>query len=143
MCQLAGDVENALGSGSSGGLGQHTQGSGLLPTLVSMLTSGSGRGLAAILGHLIGGGFAEIVCSWLSTGPNQPVTGERLRDVLPSEMLSQLAAKAGVDPSLVAQGLAQVLPSLVDRLSPNGTLLSGSDLQRALAGFEQVFSGNG
>ena len=134
-----GIVGNVLGSALGGAAGQGTQSPALLQSLIGLLTSGGSGGLSALLGHLKSGGLAEAVSSWVSTGPNQPVTGEQLKGALPPEMLSQLASKAGLDPNQAAQGLSQVLPSLVDRLSPSGDLPSGSSLQEALGGFAKMF----
>ncbi len=136
-----GIVGNILGSALGGGPGQNAQNPALLQSLIAMLTSGNSGGLGSLLSHLNNGGLAGAVSSWLSTGPNQAVTGEQIKGALPPDMLSQLASHAGLDPDHAAQGLSQLLPSLVDRLSPGGALPSGNGLQEALGGFAKIFSG--
>ena len=143
MGLLDGVLGNVLGPGLGSILGQNTQHAGLVQSLLGMLTSGKSGGLTELLGHLKNGGLGQAVGSWVSTGANQPVTGEQLQGALPADMLAQLAAKAGMDPSQASQGLAQVLPSIVDHLSPNGALPSGNGLQDALGGLSKMFSGNG
>lgn len=115
----------------------------LVQGLVGMLTSGSGGGLTALLGHLQRGGLGEAVASWVSTGDNQPVTGQQLQAALPADVLANLAATAGIDPAQVSHGLAQVLPSVVDQLSPSGALPSEGGLQSALGGLSRMLSGTG
>lgn len=138
-------LDSVLGSvmGSGPGNGQETQHPGLVQGLLGMLTSGKGGGLTELLGHLQRSGLGAAVGSWVSTGANQPVTGEQLQGALPADLLAQVAAKAGMDPTQASHGLAQVLPSLVDRLSPNGALPTGSGLENALGGLSKMFSGNG
>jgi uncharacterized protein YidB (DUF937 family) len=115
----------------------------LVQGLVAMLASGSGGGLTALLAHLQRGGLGEAVGSWVSTGNNQPVTGEQLQSVLPADVIASLAAKAGIDSAQVPYGLAQVLPSIVDQLSPSGALPSERGLQSALGGLSRMLSGTG
>jgi uncharacterized protein YidB (DUF937 family) len=134
---------NVTGSGPGKLGGPDARHAGLVRGLVGMLTSGSGGGLTALLGHLQRGGLGEAVGSWVSTGDNQPVTGEQLQSVLPADVLAHLAAKAGIDSAQVSHGLARVLPSIVDQLSPSGALPSESGLQSALRGLSRMLSGAG
>jgi len=101
--------------------------------LIQALMESQG-GLGGLLGHLRQGGLAGAVGSWIGTGANQPVTGEQVHAALPPEVVDQLAGKLGVDPTQVSHGLAQVLPGLVDKLSPSGSLPQGSALHGALGG---------
>ena len=101
--------------------------------LIQALMDSQG-GLGGLLGHLKQGGLAGAVGSWIGTGANQPVTGEQVHAALPPEVVDQIAGKLGVEPMQVSHGLAQVLPGLVDSLSPSGSLPQGSALHGALGG---------
>lgn len=115
----------------------------LVRSLLSMLASGNGRWLTGLLGHLRHGGLADAVASWVSMGENQPVTGQQLRVALPADVLADLAVLSDIDPDEVADGLAQVLPSVVDQLSPSGVLPSECGLRSALGGLSRMLSGSG
>jgi len=141
MGLLDGVLGSVLGQGLGGLLGENTQHASLAQNLISMLTAPNGGGLGGLLGQLQSAGLGQAVGSWISTGANQPVTGQQLQDALPADLLAQLAAKAGIDPSQVSSGLAQVLPSLVDHLSPNGSLPQGNGLQDALGGLGKMLGG--
>ena len=65
-------------------------------------------------------GLGEIANSWVSTGQNLPVSSEQIQSVLGSQQVQELAAKAGVSPEVVTSHLSSLLPTLVDKLSPNG-----------------------
>jgi uncharacterized protein YidB (DUF937 family) len=65
-------------------------------------------------------GAGEIINSWVGNGENQAISANTLHDVLGSETVSNLAAKAGVQPDQVTGLLAQVLPHVVNTATPQG-----------------------
>ena len=67
-------------------------------------------------------GFGSAVSSWISTGPNQPVTGDQLQSVLGSDKVQELAGKAGVSPDMLRTGLATLLPMVIDKMTPDGRI---------------------
>jgi len=72
-------------------------------------------------------GAGSIVQSWISTGPNLPITGEHLQKIMGNEFVQDVAKKMGVDPATASQKLAQFLPNVIDKLSPNGKLPENLD----------------
>lgn len=79
-------------------------------------------GVQGIVGKLQGAGYGEQVQSWLGAGPNQPVTADGIAQAIGHGKLGEMAQHYGVQPDQLSGLLAKVLPGLVDRLSPNGTL---------------------
>jgi uncharacterized protein YidB (DUF937 family) len=63
--------------------------------------------------------------SWIASGANLPISAEQIQTVLSSGMLADFAAKLGVDPQVAAGTLAQVLPQVIDHLTPDGQLPAG------------------
>lgn len=76
-----------------------------------------------------GGAFS----SWVGTGENRPVSGDQIEKVLGSEQINALAAKIGVNPAQASQLLAEYLPKIVDKLTPEGKLDPTADHQQGLA----------
>uniref|UniRef100_A0AAU2JMT0 YidB family protein n=1 Tax=Streptomyces sp. NBC_00049 TaxID=2903617 RepID=A0AAU2JMT0_9ACTN len=123
-----------LGGGGQGGGGQG--GGNILGALLGALTGGQGGAQAAggagsnplggLLDMLTKSGLVDQAQSWVGTGENQPVSGAQIKEALPAGTLQQVAEQAGVSPEKAADEIAQVLPQAVDRLSPSGTLPSGS-----------------
>jgi uncharacterized protein YidB (DUF937 family) len=107
---------------------------GVLQHLIEVVNSPAIGGLGGLLSHLQSGGLAGAVGSWIGTGANQPVTGQQLQAALPPELLNQLAARTGLGADQISHGLAQVLPKLVNHLTPDGTVPAGGGLQEALGG---------
>ncbi len=132
-----GDLLAAAGGRSGGGLGGMLGGGG----------GGAGGGLGDLLGGLLGGGAAsgamagggvndllerfrgagmgQAVDSWIGTGPNAPVSGDQLEQALGADTLSAIASRVGMDKGALGGGLAQMLPQVIDALTPHGKLPEG------------------
>ena len=67
-------------------------------------------------------GLGATVRSWVSTGPNQPVSPDEVQNTLGPDLLQQLSAKSGLSVQELTQKLTQVLPQTVDKLTPDGTV---------------------
>lgn len=85
-------------------------------------------GLDGLLKKFQSGGLGDVVASWVGTGENLPVSAQQIQAVLGSEQVAAIASKLGVDPQQVASQIAQVLPGLVSKLTPNGQMPEGGDL---------------
>ena len=115
----------APGTNDPGGLGGLLGGQAapIVMALLSMLLSrGGGGGLSDLLGQLRGSGLGSQVDSWLSPGaPNAPVSASQLESALGgSDLLGSLARQFGMGQGDVASALSQVLPGMVDQLTPQG-----------------------
>jgi len=61
-----------------------------------------------------------VVGSWVSTGKNMPVSGDQLQNVLGKDTISNLASKLGMDNVALTSQLSNLLPDVVDKLTPDG-----------------------
>jgi uncharacterized protein YidB (DUF937 family) len=125
---------SVAGAGGLGGLGSLLGGLGgnggaMLTALLPMLMGG---GLSGILGKLQSSGQPSKVSSWVSTGPNEPIHPDEVEQVLGHDQVAQIAQQAGVSHDEAKAGLSQLLPGVVDHLSPNGKLPEGGGLDDAL-----------
>src|SRR5450432_581307 len=115
-----------------GAAGGKSDGGGALVGILGGLLAQNGglQGLAAKFNQSgAGGAFA----SWVGTGQNQPISPGQIHQVLGSEQVRALAAKLGVDPDQAAQMISQVLPKVVDKLTPNGQVDPNADHQAGLS----------
>src|SRR5580704_11461113 len=94
----------------------------LANAVVKKFQTNDGGGLTAILQKLEAKGLGQAVQSWVGTGANQVVSGEQLEKALGSEQIQQLAAHVGVSPDVLRSHLSEILPKIVDRLTPDGKL---------------------
>lgn len=70
------------------------------------------------------GGLGPQVQSWLGNGANMPITEDQLKAILGNSQLHDMARQFGLPVDAALKILAQYLPELVDKASPNGTLQS-------------------
>jgi len=105
--------------------------SSLASAVLSMLSNQSG-GISGLLQQFNSKGLGNIVSSWISTGQNLPITGEQVQSGLGEEQVRAIAAKAGISPEAASSGLAQILPQMVDRLTPNGQAPQGDLMSKGM-----------
>ncbi|MDF2465463.1 MAG: pbpA2 [Ramlibacter sp.] len=84
-------------------------------------------GVGAVLERFRQKGFGKQADSWVSTGGNQPLRAEEADEVVGGEELSRLAQQLGVPEREVALGFAEIVPELVDQLSPGGEVPPEAD----------------
>jgi uncharacterized protein YidB (DUF937 family) len=73
--------------------------------------------------------------SWVSTGQNLPIDPGALGEIFGQEELGQIARQTGMSQQDVSGGLADLLPGLIDGMTPTGQVpADSSDLvNQALA----------
>lgn len=116
---LAGDLLSQFSGGS------HPE--GMLEAVTTMLNDPRTGGLQGLVTAFQQGGMGGVIASWISTGENQPIGADQLQSVLGSEQVQAIANRLGLNTQEVSGHLAQLLPQLVDKLTPNGTLPEGGD----------------
>jgi len=94
----------------------------ILQVAASMLSADNKHGgLAGLMGKFQAAGLGDVAQSWVSTGENQPVQPQQLTQALGPDAMARIAAKAGVSPTEAPTLLAQILPVLVNQMTPKGT----------------------
>ncbi|TKB71918.1 MAG: DUF937 domain-containing protein [Nitrospira sp.] len=122
-------IGQAVGAMTGGGSNQNP----LLQAAIQMLSQqGANSGLAGLVQDFQKNGLGEIVNSWVSTGQNLPISAQQIQQGLGGDLLTQLAGKAGLSPEAASGQLAGLLPGLVDKLTPNGTLPDATMLEQGL-----------
>ena len=129
-----GALGNILGSVLGG---SNQSGGGALGNILSSVLGGgaqaqqqAGTQMAGGLGNLTDMlsqlGLGDQVKSWVGTGENLPVTAEQIQNTLGQNgTLGQIASQAGVSETDAAGGLAELLPGLINKLTPNGQVNAG------------------
>ena len=102
-------------------MGQVQQQGGVAAVLGELLANdGQGGGLRGLVEKFNEAGLGEVVGSWIGKGDNLPVSADQLKEVLGSDLLGKLAGQLGMDPAQASGQLADMLPGLVDQLTPQG-----------------------
>ncbi|HVE48808.1 MAG TPA: YidB family protein [Casimicrobiaceae bacterium] len=149
MGLLDGILGSVLGGVARGGLGRgglgRSSGGGLggvataaIIGLALQLLQRNG-GIEGVLGKLRQQGHAKEADSWVGTGQNMPVSPDVLSQIFGRDQVASAAQQMGVDPDAAMGGLADVFPEVVNQMTPQGRVESGSDdlVARALEELQQ------
>ena len=137
----AGGLGDILGQMMGGGA--QSSGGGLGDILGQVLggTGGQGGGLGGLLRQFENAGLGDQARSWVSPGQNQPLAPDALGRVFGADGLAAIARQAGLSERDTSAGLAQLLPEIIDRATPQGQIPDGDqqastlqDLMRRLGG---------
>lgn len=110
--------------GLLGSLGGGAGGGDALGALTGLL-GGQAGGLGGLVQAFEHGGLGEVAQSWVSSGANLPISPEQIQSVLGSGPIADFAHKMGIDPQTAAAQISQMLPGVIDHLTPGGQLPSG------------------
>jgi uncharacterized protein YidB (DUF937 family) len=89
-------------------------------------------GLGGLLKKLEQGGLGNAANSWVGSGQNQPVSPGQLGSALGPSIIKMLAQKSGLPEEELTKQLSQVLPGLVDKLTPNGRVPTAAELSQRI-----------
>ena len=90
-------------------------------------------GLQGLANKFSQGGAGSAFSSWVGTGENQPISANQIQNVLGSDQVRALATKMGIDPAQASNLVAEYLPKIVDKLTPEGKVDPTADHQQNLA----------
>lgn len=127
-------AQDPLSAILGGVLGGGGGGSSPLLSIALSLIQQSG-GLPGLLARFQQAGLGAQAASWVGTGPNAPVTGPQVQQALGAEAVGNVASQLGLSQDAASSGLAQVLPALVNHMTPSGEVPAnhGDLLAQALA----------
>ena len=114
-------LENQIAGAAAGGGSNHAN-------VIMELIQNYPGGVSGLIQKFREKGLGDVISSWISTGQNQPISGDQIQQVLGSDFVQNLAAKVGISPETAKSYIAQFLPSMMDKLTPNGEVPNQSDL---------------
>lgn len=122
-------LDSILGSLSQGG----GSGNALLDTVLRLVNDPAHGGLPGLLQSFQQKGLGNLADSWVSTGQNLPISPDQIAHGLGGDKLSSLAQSLGMSQGDLSSKLSELLPNVVDKLTPNGELPDAGGLGELLA----------
>jgi uncharacterized protein YidB (DUF937 family) len=116
-------VKSAIGASNSSGQTEN-QSQNLLNGALGMLQAMGG--IDGLVNKFQQSGLGDLAASWVGTGENKSINPEELANVLGKDQIAALAQQAGIPESQGASVLSQVLPAMVDKLTPDGNVPESS-----------------
>lgn len=134
---LLDQLTGLLSGNAAGAAGGSAISPALIQQVVAMLGSNAGGagglgGLGGLMAAFEQGGLGHVFQSWVANGANLPISAAQLQQVLGNGQLEQIAQALGVDHGTAAGGLAQLLPEVINHLTPNGQLPAAHEAAGAL-----------
>ena len=130
---------SSVGSGQNSTIGN---------TLLSLLASESGRtntsgdrmgtqspaaisgGLSELVQRFEQGGLGDVIQSWIGSGPNRPIDTDKLHQAIGPATVDRLSQTTGMAKGELLPLIAQMLPTIVDRLTPNQRVPDEGEISR-------------
>lgn len=121
-------LNTILGAAGSMMGGQQQQANPLLNIVLGMLANQGGNaqggnalgGLAGLMGQMQNAGLGNVIQSWIGKGDNLPINPQQLQSILGSGQIGQIAQQLGLSEGDTSNQLAQLLPEIIDKLTPDG-----------------------
>lgn len=118
---LMGSLKSAIGGG-----GQKDD----LVSSVMQLLGGQG-GLQNLISQFDAKGLGDIIGSWVGTGQNKSISPDQIQNVFGSDALSGIASKLGLNVNDLSSQISNLLPGVVDKLTPEGKVPEGDIMSQA------------
>ena len=120
-----------LKSGLAEKLGGKSNLSSMLEHAMDLINNPGTGGLSGFIETFKNKGLGDVVSSWIGTGQNLPVSVEQIKQVLGSDKIQQIAQKVNISKDAVAQHLSELLPQIIDKLTPDGKVPEAGNLTEA------------
>ena len=120
-----------LKSGLAEKLGGKSNLSSMLEHAMDLVYNPGTGGLSGFIETFKNKGLGDVVSSWIGTGQNLPVSVEQIKQVLGSDKIQQIAQKVNISKDAVAQHLSELLPQIIDKLTPDGKVPEAGNLTEA------------
>jgi uncharacterized protein YidB (DUF937 family) len=128
------EIVSVIGKQLGGG-----QQNSIIEQAMAMINNPETGGLSGLVEKFRQGGLGDVVSSWVGTGANAPVSGDQISNVLGADKIQDIAAKLGFSGSQVSDGLAGILPQIIDKLTPEGSVPEGNSLAQSISGLAEKF----
>jgi uncharacterized protein YidB (DUF937 family) len=107
-------------------LGSNLQ-TGDIATALSGLLGGDNFDIGSLISKIQGNsGLAGMAASWLGDGANSAISGSQVMDIFGKDKVTEFASKLNIDEGTASNGLADMLPQLIDKASSGGSLLDSA-----------------
>lgn len=113
-------------------LGGGKQQSNLVNELMGLLNNQQIGGLSGLIEKLSSKGLGDVVNSWISTGKNMPVSPQQIQNALGPDAIGQIASKLGVNTDKASKQISNILPQIVDKLTPEGKMPEGDLMAKGM-----------
>jgi uncharacterized protein YidB (DUF937 family) len=135
-----GFLDDLVGKVAGAVTGSQGQQGGLVEGVMGLLTNKETGGLEGLMQSFNQKGMGDIISSWVGAGTNAAITPDQVQEGLGSDVIQQLAEKSGVSFDAAKAQLSELLPSLIDKVTPEGKIPEGGLLDKGIELLGSLFS---
>ena len=128
-----------LKEGLAAKLGGGSNVNDLLEHAMNLINNPATGGLAGLVETFKSKGLGDVISSWIGTGENKSISPDQIKQALGSDKIQEIAAKVGISKDAASQHLSELLPQIIDKLTPNGKLPEAGKLGEALNMLKSAF----
>ena len=114
---------------------------GLMEQVLGLINNPETGRLTGLIDTFKNKGLGEVVSSWVSTGENQPISGDQIASAFGNDTREEIARKLGISGTDASNALSELLPQVIDKLTPEGTVPEGGLLELGLSILKQKLPG--
>ncbi len=103
-----------------------------LMSSIMFLVGGESGGLNGLISQFKSKGLGDVISSWVGTGKNLPVSSDQIKNVLGNDTVKEMSSKLGMDSNALTDQLSNLLPHVVDKLTPEGKVPEGDFLSKGM-----------
>jgi len=81
-----------------------------------------GSDIGGLFNKLKNSSISEQFQSWIGKGENKPVNADQVTQAIGQDKMEKIAQQTGTTPEQAAQTMAEKLPGMVDKMTPDGHL---------------------
>ncbi len=128
-----------LKEGLAASLGGDKDLNSMLDHAMNLINNPATGGLAGLVETFKSKGLGEVISSWVSTGKNLPISPDQIKQALGSDKIQQIAEKVGISKDAAMQHLSQLLPQIIDKLTPDGKIPEAGSVGDMLSSLKKKF----
>ncbi len=117
---ILGSVTSALGGDGKGNI---------LGAILELVQNQSG-GINGLIAKFKANGLGDVIESWLGNGENKSISTGQVQNIFGSDAIKNIASKFGLNTDSLASQISELLPTVIDKLSPGGKMPEGDLLSK-------------
>lgn len=118
---ILGSVKSALGGGGDKG--------NIISAILELIQNQSG-GISGLISKFNANGLGDIISSWTGDGENKSISSSQVQNIFGSDTIKNIASKFGLNTDSFTSQISELLPGVVDKLTPGGKLPEGDLLSQ-------------
>jgi len=100
----------------------------LMSSIMSLVRQSGG--LNGLISKFKSQGLGDVISSWVGTQNNLPISSDQIKKVFGDDTIKSMSTKLGMDTNVLTGQLSDLLPQVVDKLTPQGKVPEGDILSK-------------